>query len=58
MFQSAQHIVLGLSPLRAILVDFDPSLVMASCEFAGGKLPSKRNKVDEDFEQQAEEKDR
>jgi hypothetical protein len=31
------------------LVDCDPSLAMTSCEFAGGKLPSKRNKVGEGF---------
>ena len=30
---------------------------MTGCEFAGAKLPSKRNKVDEDVEEHAEEKD-
>ncbi len=32
-------------------------MALTSCEFAGGKLPSKRNKVDEDVEEHAEEKD-
>ena len=33
-------------------------MALTSCEFAGGKLPSRRNKVDEDVEERAEEKDR
>jgi hypothetical protein len=56
VFQSAQHIVLGLSLLNAILgrlpLNSYPPAAMSSCEFASGKLPSKRNKVDEDMEYQ------
>jgi hypothetical protein len=38
------------------LGDFDFALAVTSCEFASGKLPSKRNKMDKDAEERGGER--